>query len=806
MLKRTERENGKRGTRLARAACGIRERLREGASSVLLYFGFCILAAIACGVFVAYAQTYSGTEHAQLMADSASDGAAFAAYEITKGWSMPYKTVRQTTEAMSFQNAVIYGLSSQSKTKRGSYSAKADKTIAEASEQVYVNTQVKESGTSGLLGDWTAKRSSRTEYAYAGGMEIVMMAYLFTKQCVVEGPNPLNLDHQTYYAWGGGRLGWHPNDDGTESMPRYADCSGFVNSVYGYCGYSIGGDTYEMGGQGTDLGSDPDDALPGDIVLFYPEGVPTHVGIYVGRNSAGTPIMIDCTSGYTGHSSDTHRDSAEYPSDGSKGVTIRPIYGNYFRFRRLITDYGEERDFPVNSDRDPAAVVFYTLMSMNGEDRNGITPKGACALMGNWYCEGGLGRAEDPGAMCEMHAGDEGYNARKLMDYDSGKYSAGAFARDYYGSYYRDNGSLYKAYGYGIGQWTSFGRKEGLFNFIKSRKGSLGDEDLQAMYAVKEIRSGSYPFTSLAINSKVLSLKAITDTVYTEFEFGLGAPNPVNIAFADIKDGSRKNREAAAEYFYNRFVKGELDLMKNGHDVRKSDILKAPETLTNPGVMQQMTYPAHVMGGATVKLKGKDGGTRKLKDGEKVLVTTRSGGVATIKLSDGKKATIDDNRLYYEGQNYDSSFEYEPDVITDFVNKKGYSSKTEYLFFCSKYNQHVYIFQGKKGEWKLIRSMKCGTGKIREGTSRDQGRSTKYEIYNKGDTTSKYAQSSNSTWYYAYKNIYQELNMHYSSPGGNSIHVGGTGQPVTHGCISLSRKNAQWCYDTLPIKTKVIVH
>ena len=784
---------------------GFAARMREGASSIIIYFGFCVLAAIACATFVAFAQSYSGTEQAQLISDSASDSAAFAAYEATNGWSMPWKVVKTTTKNVARLNATAYGLTDDSKVvKQGTYTAKADREAAETAKQVLVDTQVNRSDTATFLGDWSAKRNARTEYALAGGMEIVMRAYMFTKQCVEEGSNPLGLPHRTLYAWGGGRGGW--NESGTsETMPLYADCSGFVHYIYGMCGYEIGGDTYTMDGQGREVSAD--EVMPGDIVLFYTGGIATHVGIYVGENSAGRKIMIDCTAGYSGHSRETHINSPDYPSSGSKGVTVRPIYGTSYKFRRLVTDFGEAFDYARNKNNDPAARVFYTLMSLNEDDETVITPKAACALMGNWYQEGGLGKpgVDEPGAMCETRSGDKKYNTRKKAEYDTPGYKADDFANDHYESPSYNS----KRQGYGMGQWTSHGRKVNLFNFTTDdMSGHVYSEELQAIFAIKEIK-GDYPGvdyndTREAITSKGKSLKEITDIIYIEYELG-GEPTQAWYDWADVKDGTKGTREAAAEYFYNRFVKGEIQMMKNGQDVTKSSIQKPTKAMTDAGKMQDMMYNAHFLYDMTIRMKG--GTKRNVKKGEKVLVIKHRSSKDTLQFPDGSIGYSTRNKLYYESQIFDSTFKYKPNVITDFVNKKGYKSKTEWLFFCSKYNQHVYIFKGSKGNWVLQKSMKCGTGNVQNdgGNSRDQAHNEKsYEIYNKGNTTDKYAENlDNPTWRGPRGN--QQYNMHYSSRGGNSIHSGSTGHPSTHGCIALSSKNAKWCFNTLPVRTKVIV-
>ena len=155
-------------------------------------------------------------------------------------------------------------------------------------------------------------------------------------------------------------------------------------------------------------------------------------------------------------------------------------------------------------------------------------------------------------------------------------------------------------------------------------------------------------------------------------------------------------------------------------------------------------------------------------------------------------------------QCYDAGRKFTKAEAEGWVNGKGFKSATEYLFWASKYTQRAYIFQGKKGAWRLIKTMPCGTGSIKDSDASDPGiyLGTSTKIWNKGDTTEKYKESPNSTW--KGPRAYQRWNMHYSSAWGNSIHAGGTGKPSTHGCIALGSKQAEWAYKTLPIKTRVV--
>lgn len=97
----------------------------------------------------------------------------------------------------------------------------------------------------------------------------------------------------------------------------------------------------------------------------------------------------------------------------------------------------------------------------------GMTPEGACAVMGNMQAESGMKATN-----VEDRSGirDEDYTAKVDNDpsYDFGT----------------DNGHHY---GYGLCQWTLPSRKRALLAFAKSSGASIGDEYTQVQFCVKEL-------------------------------------------------------------------------------------------------------------------------------------------------------------------------------------------------------------------------------------------------------------------------------------------------------------------------------
>lgn len=200
---------------------------------------------------------------------------------------------------------------------------------------------------------------------------------------------------------------------------------------------------------------------------------------------------------------------------------------------------------------------------------------------------------------------------------------------------------------------------------------------------------------------------------------------------------------------------------------------------TAPALVKTMSYKA--------KLLKKAGSHKK---GQTIIVTRdkKKRWVMTDGTIVGAKSDMD-----LLTQIYDNTCKYDKLTAESWVNKEGFASSTPYLFWCNKYGQRVYIFKGKKGAWQLLKTYKCSTGSINYSDNCDQGVGFNWKIYNK-DKAFRTANGGIQKW-----------NMHYSSPGGNSIHKGSVGKPATHGCIGMAENSVKWVFDNIPINTRVIV-
>lgn len=130
-----------------------------------------------------------------------------------------------------------------------------------------------------------------------------------------------------------------------------------------------------------------------------------------------------------------------------------------------------------------------------------------------------------------------------------------------------------------------------------------------------------------------------------------------------------------------------------------------------------------------------------------------------------------------------------------FVDLGGYESKTEYLIWVSRYTQRVMVFRGSKGDWSLIKTMRCSSGSNETPTPAGVFETFDHPVQ----------------WNY----VYYYVNKITSFNGNHAFHtvpyrMDGTfldtvvGFPVSHGCVRLMPEDAQYIYD-LPLGTCVVV-
>jgi cell wall-associated NlpC family hydrolase len=164
-----------------------------------------------------------------------------------------------------------------------------------------------------------------------------------------------------------------------------------------------------------------------------------------------------------------------------------------------------------------------------------MTPAGAAGMMGNLRAESGLiaNRVE---ILCLRRLKEHGKiytDATYTAFIDDGTISKEEFLHPLPG----------KQYGYGLAQWTSPGRKSGLYDLCKSRKVSIGDMQTQLDWLITELKN-SYQSVWKALTS--------SDSVYNAAEIVLKK-------FECPADTGASVIKARADYgyeYYNKYAAG----------------------------------------------------------------------------------------------------------------------------------------------------------------------------------------------------------------------------------------------------------
>ena len=172
----------------------------------------------------------------------------------------------------------------------------------------------------------------------------------------------------------------------------------------------------------------------------------------------------------------------------------------------------------------------FAKKAYNAYLKAGMTPEGACGLMGNQYSESAgfiANRMEFLLKSLLKVYNDVTYTAA----IDSGKISRAEFLNPFPG----------KQYGYGLVQWTSPGRKAGLYDLAKKRKVSIADEQLQIDYVLIEMGKSYKNVLNVLMSTN--SVKQASDYVLKYYE------SP-----ADQSDRIKNIRYEYAMEYYNYFV------------------------------------------------------------------------------------------------------------------------------------------------------------------------------------------------------------------------------------------------------------
>ena len=169
-----------------------------------------------------------------------------------------------------------------------------------------------------------------------------------------------------------------------------------------------------------------------------------------------------------------------------------------------------------------------------------------------------------------------------------------------------------------------------------------------------------------------------------------------------------------------------------------------------------------------------------------------------MRLPDGRIGWAHFKDVHIIPGSYFTTTDYSKAAKEYYVNKlHSFSSSTGYLIWISLYTQHVNVFQGSKGNWKLIQSGVCASGANSTPTPVED-----VQIYNK-QTRWEY-----EAFYCHHITVFDETRAFHSRPtkyeGG--IYNSAIGYPCSGGCVRLMDSLCIYIYDNIPVGTPVHIY
>ena len=206
--------------------------------------------------------------------------------------------------------------------------------------------------------------------------------------------------------------------------------------------------------------------------------------------------------------------------------------------------------------------------------------------------------------------------------------------------------------------------------------------------------------------------------------------------------------------------------------------------------MREMTYDMTMKASESLPSRGRYSGSGKrtgtrVYGGQDVTCNRFSGGFYFFVKNDNIYQ-IQKTHVRNISANYTTKMNYPKYSVEKFVNSRKIGSKTRNLILVSTYCQHVYVFKGKKGKWKLIDNWECSTG--RPETPTPTGKSGKKVIGRKFSFRQGVP----------YWSTFSSLNAFHGK-----INSWVLGNPASGGCIRNPNDKAHYIYDSVRIGTGV---
>lgn len=195
-------------------------------------------------------------------------------------------------------------------------------------------------------------------------------------------------------------------------------------------------------------------------------------------------------------------------------------------------------------------------------------------------------------------------------------------------------------------------------------------------------------------------------------------------------------------------------------------------------------------------------GKRYCFDGDGVMLTGRiQADKENFYYTDDKGAILTDQDFELDGFTYHADAEGKVFVGTMFEKAQGYYSDTGYLILCNLATQRTAVFEGAKGNWKLMREMIVSTGAPINPTPKGEYKTTVHtEHFNSYGVRAWYATGFIGGLYLFHSSPYEIASKPLVCTDDR------LGEPHSHGCVRMALEDAKWMYDNLPLRTKVVIY
>lgn len=216
-------------------------------------------------------------------------------------------------------------------------------------------------------------------------------------------------------------------------------------------------------------------------------------------------------------------------------------------------------------------------------------------------------------------------------------------------------------------------------------------------------------------------------------------------------------------------------------DSPAATVVKAP--------VRAIAYKVKIKVGGTLRSHAGPKAKYKVKRGQTIYADRYGAGGKYIFSHNGSTFYCDRLRTSKRKAIYTRDFNYTPEEAQFFVNAKGLSSRTGVLIWISTYTQHIYMFQGTKGNWTCIGDYECSTGTA--STPTPTGITGQKTIYK------KIRSRHGIPWW----SPFSDINSIHGKKSGWKL-----GKPASNGCVRNYNENAKVMYKTAKKGTRVMVY